>query len=67
MKQGNPYALVEIAMLQELHRGVEGHLPRIRPGRGLLHFATALWQRRPQIRLSTARPYDKRAYELGEC
>lgn len=66
MKQGNPYEMVEIAMLQELHRGVELHLPTIKPGRGLLHIATALWQRRPQIRLGTARPYNKRAYELGE-
>ncbi len=67
MEQGNPYGMVEIEMMRELHRGVEALLPRIKPGRGLLHFATALWQRRPQIRLGTARPYNKQAYELGEC
>ncbi|MCC6613273.1 MAG: hypothetical protein IT320_07325 [Anaerolineae bacterium] len=66
MKQGNPYQLVEIAMLEELHRGIEVHLPTIRPGRGLLHLATALWQRRPRLQIDTARPYDKRAYELSE-
>jgi len=67
MAQGNPYGMVEIEMMQELHRGIEKQIAKIKPWRGLLYMATILRQRRPQIQFGTARPYNKRAYELGEC
>lgn len=67
MTQGNPYAIIELEVVQELHRSLSKQLAKVTPTRGLLHLATALWQRRPQMELERTRAYNKRAYDLGEC
>ena len=67
MTQGNPYGIIELEAIHELHRSLNQQLAKVTPKGGLLHLATTLWQRRPQMELRRTREYNRRVYDLSEC